>query len=165
MPHETTTDDIIDDIMEREDHTGTGKVTVDAGGLTQFGIAKKYNPEAWADGKVTEEEAREIYERKYVNAPGFNKILDGPLRAQLVDYGVNSGPMVAIMKLQAIVGADTDGVIGPQTIELLALRDPREVALELVKARVKMIGRLVVANPKLNLQFLNGWLNRALEFV
>ena len=165
MPHETTTDDIVDDIMEREDRTGTGVVTVDAGGLTQYGIAKKYNPEAWADGKVTEEEAREIYERKYVNAPGFNQIRDGALRAQLVDYGVNSGPMVAIMKLQAIVGASVDGVLGPQTLGLLALLDARAVSLELVKTRVKMIGRLVVANPKLNLQFLNGWLNRALEFL
>lgn len=160
-----TTNTIIDGVMHREDRTGTGVVTVDTGGRTQFGISERANPEAWADGKVTEEEAREIYERKYVKAPKFDLIPDEALRAQLVDFGVNSGPMVAIMKLQQIIGADVDGRIGPDTLGRLAASDISRVRVLLVGERIRLIGRVVVRDPKQQLGNLNGWLNRALEFL
>lgn len=160
-----TTDKIVDEVLHREDRTGTGVVTVDTGGRTQFGISERANPEAWADGKVTEEEAREIYERKYVKAPKFDLIPDEALRAQLVDFGVNSGPMVAIMKLQQIIGADVDGQIGPDTLGRLASQDIARVRVLLVGERIKLIGRVVARDPKQQLGNLNGWLNRALEFL
>lgn len=160
-----TNDTIIDDILRREDRTGTGVVTVDTGGRTQYGISENANPEAWADGKVTEEEAREIYERKYVIAPKFHLIPDEALRAQLVDFGVNSGPMIAIMKLQKIVGADVDGVIGPDTLGRLVAQDIARVRTLLVGERIKLIGRVVVRDPRAHLKELNGWINRALEFL
>lgn len=160
-----TTEKIVSDIMHREDRTGTGVVTIDKGGRTQFGISERANPEAWADNKVTEEEAREIYERKYVRTPKFDLIPDDALRAQLVDFGVNSGPMVAIMKLQQIVGADVDGVIGPDTLKRLAVQDPVRVGQLLVAERIRLIGRVVMRDPKTQLQNLVGWLNRALEFL
>jgi lysozyme family protein len=158
----TTTDDIITGILIRE-----GPATNDPndrGGRTAFGISEAANPEAWADGKVTEAEARAIYERKYVKIPGFDKIKDRQLRTQLIDFGVNSGPMVAIMKLQAIVGADVDGILGPQTLESVGLMIADEINSALVAERVKMIGRIVTKNPS-QLRFLNGWLARAVQFL
>lgn len=160
-----TTDKIVEDVLHREDRTGTGVVTVDAGGRTQYGISEKANPEAWEDGKVTEEEAREIYERKYVLAPKFHLIPDEALRAQLVDFGVNSGPMIAIMKLQKIVGADVDGIIGPDTLGRLAQSDVCRVRQLLVGERLRLIGRVVTKDPRTQLSKLNGWINRALEFL
>lgn len=160
-----TTDKIVNDVMHREDRTGSGVVTVDTGGRTQYGVSERANPEAWADNKVTEEEAREIYERKYVRTPKFHLIPYPELRAQLVDFGVNSGPMIAIMKLQQIIGADVDGVIGPDTLGRLAVQDVTRVGQLLVGERLKLIGRVVTKDPKNQLRNLNGWINRALEFL
>ena len=161
--------EIIDDILRREGGSKKTNDPKDGGGRTQYGIAERSNPKAWADGKVTEEEARAIYEQKYIIAPGFNKIPHPKLQAQLVDFGVNSGPRVAIEKLQAIVGADVDGEIGPQTLAAVEtfykdVDDPARLNNLLVVERVKMIGRIVVRNPS-QVKFLSGWLNRAFEFL
>lgn len=156
--------DIIDDVIARE---GGSKVTnnpADGGGRTQYGISERSNPEAWADGKVTAEEARAIYVKKYVEGPGFDKISDTQLRNQLIDFGVNSGPAVAISKLQAIVGVEVDGILGPETLAAISLLHPDDVCNSLVVARVKMICRIVQKNPN-QLQFLLGWCDRALQFL
>ena len=158
-----TTHDVITDVLKREGDQETHD-PLDSGGRTKYGISEAANPEAWADGQVSEAEAREIYERKYVVGPGFSTIPDPFLRAQLIDFGVNSGPMIAIMKLQEIVGADVDGVLGPQTLGLLKTIHMETVTESLVKSRVKMICRIVTKNPS-QLRFLSGWINRALEFL
>ncbi len=101
---------------------------------------------------------------KYVKGPKFDLITDPHLMAQLVDYGVNSGPGLAIQKLQTILGVSVDGVLGEETLTALASADSKAISNQLVAERVKMIGRLVVKN-KTQLQFLNGWLIRALEFI
>lgn len=159
-----TVDEIIEDVIEREGGAKQTNDPRDGGGRTQYGISERYNPEAWVDGKVTDEEAREIYHRKYVRGPGFDKITDPQLQAQLVDYGVNSGPMIAIMKLQQIVGTAVDGVLGKNTLAEVSKYHPEDISTALVTLRVKMIGQIVVKNPS-QLRFLNGWLNRALEFL
>ena len=154
---------IITDILKRE-----GAATndpLDKGGRTTFGISEKANPEAWADGKVTEEEARAIYYRKYVTGPGFDKVQDSHLQAQLIDFGVNSGPQLAIMRLQEIVGVTVDGILGVNTLAKVAETiDTRLLNNRFVASRVKMFGRIVNKNPS-QLKFLSGWLNRALEFL
>lgn len=155
--------DPIDDILRREGERETND-PLDPGGRTKWGISERSNPEAWVDGRVTEAEARAIYERKYIVAPGFNRIEDILLRNQLIDYGVNSGPMIAIMKLQGIVGATVDGVLGPETLGKLALFPVDRVRVLLVGERIKMLGRIVAKNPS-QLKWLNGWINRSLEFL
>jgi len=157
-------DDIIGDILIREGGAVTTNDPHDAGGRTQYGISERSNPGAWADGRVTEAEARAIYQKRYIDGPGFDKIPDKQLRTQLIDYGVNSGPMVAIMKLQGILQVTVDGVIGPETLGVLATIHPEDVNNLLVAARVKMIGQIVVKRPD-QLKYLVGWLNRALEFL
>lgn len=156
----------VDEIITQiEISEGLDKVTndpSDGGGRTQYGISEKSNPEAWKDGKVTEAEAREIYTRKYVLAPKFNLINYPPLQAQLIDFGVNSGPMIAIMKLQGILGVTQDGVLGPAT--LAKLTDPVKVNKLLVIERVKMICKIVQKDPS-QLKYLGGWINRSLEFI
>ena len=156
--------DIITDIMLRE---GWDKMTndpLDKGGRTQFGISEKSNPLAWTDNHVTEAEARAIYTRKYVEGPGFARIKDKQLQALLVDWGVTSGPGVAIRGLQRVVGSKDDGVLGAHTLARLADRDPREVINKVVAERIKMIVRVVVAQPN-QLRFLAGWINRCCEWL
>lgn len=153
---------IIDDIIRREgDPTDD---PLDNGRRTKFGIAETSNPQAWADGDVSEDEARTIYFNKYVKGPGFDQIPDPLLMAQLIDFGVNSGPAIAIQKLQTILKVAIDGHLGPDTLRALALRDAREVNNLLVGERVKMIGRICVRDRS-QLAFINGWLIRACEFL
>jgi len=155
-------DTILDAILKREGDFAHHPN--DRGGRTQWGITERDFPGAWKDHKVTIEEAKDIYRRKFVNGPGFDRISDPHLQHQLIDYGVNSGPAIAIQKLQGILGTDVDGVLGPATLAALAQRDAREVNNLLVAERVKMIGRIVVKDRS-QLTFLNGWLNRALSFL
>lgn len=156
--------DLIDDVIHRE---GDDKVTndpKDKGGRTQYGISEKSHPDAWKDGKVTYEEARAIYEQKYLTGPGFDKIQDPKLQVLLVDYGVNSGPQLAIMELQKILKVDVDGKLGPKTLAAIEREEPRRLANKLALARIKMIGRIVKRDPS-QLEYINGWLNRAGEFI
>jgi lysozyme family protein len=154
--------DIIDDIIDRE-----GPATNDPndrGGRTQYGISERTNPEAWADGQVTREEAEAIYRQKYVVGPHFNRIQDPKLQSLLVDWGVTSGPAIAIMALQRVVGVEADGVIGPLTLEAVSEYPAAQLVVWMVGERVKMIGRIVSRNPS-QIKYLNGWLARSLEWL
>lgn len=151
------------DILRMEGEGG-GAQRSDAGGRTAFGISEKSNPEAWKDGKVTEAEARGIYEQKYLIGTGISKILDPHLQAQMLDWAVNSGPGVAIQNIQTILGTGVDGVLGAVTLGLVNKADPKLLGNALVAARVKMLCRIVTKDPS-QLKFLNGWASRALEFL
>jgi lysozyme family protein len=155
---------IIDDIHRREGGAEETNDPADRGGRTKYGISEAANPEAWADGDVSEEEAREIYAFKYLKAPGFDKVQDPKLQAVLVDFGVTSGPALAIMKLQEILKVTADGVIGPNTLAAIEAQEPRRLTNKLALARIQMAGRVVKKDPS-QLKFLNGWLNRFAEFV
>ena len=155
-------DTIIDSVLKRE-----GAATndpVDGGGRTAYGISERANPDAWADGKVTAEEARQIYEQKYVRYPGFDKIQDPHLQAQLVDFGVNSGSYIAIQELQKILHVSVDGILGPKTLEALSKVHPEEINTALVVARLKMIGKIISRNPSQS-KFALGWISRCCEFL
>jgi len=156
------TDKLIDDILKKEG--GYVNHPADKGGRTDKGITERDHPEAWKDNKVTEEEARDIYLKKYVNGPGFHQVTDYPLMSQLVDYGVNSGPAIAIQALQRVLKVNVDGELGPQTLAALAARDPREVNNLLMVERLRMFGRIVARN-KSQAAFIAGWINRATEFL
>jgi lysozyme family protein len=157
-----STESEINDILQREG--GYVNNPADKGGETAYGISKVANPDAWKNGPPTADEARAIYKKKYVEGPHFDQIQDPQLQAQLVDYGVNSGPSIAIQKLQQILGVPVDGILGPGTIAALSQLHPEDVANHLVALRVKMIGQIVSKNPS-QVKFLNGWLDRALQFL
>lgn len=164
---------IIDDIIDAEtpdDNPNTPQderavVTNypnDRGGRTQFGIAAKHNPQAWLDGKVTEAEARAIYERKYLKP--FAGLESHPAFHQLVDWGVTSGPGLVIQKLQEIVGAEVDGQLGPATLAKVSKIDPIELNNRLVVSHVLMIGRLIHRDRR-QVENINGWLSRATKWM
>jgi lysozyme family protein len=163
-----TNHDIITDVIRREvgsaPNGGYTNDPSDAGGRTQYGISEAAHPKAWADGKVTEAEARAIYEQRYIEAQGFNQVCDMHLRHQLVDFGVHSGPAIAIKALQRVVGTEVDGLLGPATLAKVEGMDVRLVHNGLVKERVLMLGRIVQRNPS-QLKYLVGWLSRALDFL
>jgi lysozyme family protein len=101
-------------IMDHEDRHRTGKVTVDAGGVTRWGIAQKFNPDVDV-ANLTLDGAKEIYRTKYFLAHHLDQIFSAPVAAKLADMMVNPGPIAAKL-VQAIVGTPADGIIGAFTL-------------------------------------------------
>jgi len=159
----TEIDKIIDAVIKAEGGSKATNDPVDKGGRTQYGISEKSNPEAWADDKVTEEEARAIYRNKYLDGPGFSRLLDHRLQRFLVDWGVISGPDIVIKYLQRAIGVKDDGVIGDKTTERANSLDAGVLVNKLIDERIKMMCRIVQKTPS-QLKYLMGWVNRALEF-
>lgn len=143
---------------------GTTNVSGDAGGMTTDGLSEKFNPDAFKNGPPTDAQVRAIYEAKYVVGPHFDQIKDPGIQAQMVDWGVNSGPAVAVKFLQHIIGVPQDSILGPSTLQAMEAMNPTVVNNALVAERVKMIGRIVTMNPS-QAKFCSGWLNRAVEFI
>jgi lysozyme family protein len=129
---------IIDGIIKREGSTYTNDPN-DAGGPTKFGITlhtlasyRGGSATAGAVERLTIEEARHIYEWRYVSEPGFDYVLpiSGVLAVELIDTGVNLGPPRATEMLQRALnslnrqGKDypdikVDMLCGPATIKAL----------------------------------------------
>lgn len=156
--------DLITEIIEDEGGATVTNDPNDGGGRTQYGISEKSNPEAWADGKVTEEEARAIYFKKYVVSPHFDKITHRVLQHQLVDFGVLSGPGVATQHLQRALGVEDDGILGPQTLAALAAADSKIINNRVMTSRVRMLGR-IVNRRRSQAEYIQGWLDRSCSFL
>jgi lysozyme family protein len=161
--------EMIDEVIHREggfvDHPD------DRGGPTNFGITLA-TLAAWRGAAVTradvealtKDEARKIYERDYVEKPGFAKIADERLRGQLVDAGVLSGPKAAIKMLQRALKVDDDGVLGAITLATIANVPADALRRRMAVERIRFLGRLVTDKPN-QAVFCAGWMNRATEFL
>jgi lysozyme family protein len=134
----------------------------DAGGETKFGISKRAFPHLDIKS-LTAERAACIYEERYLLKPKIN-LLPADLQPQMLDFAVNSGPAIAIQKLQIALGIEPDGVIGPETIGFANAADLRTVNNRLMAERIKMIAGIVARAPG-QVKFLRGWIARCLEFL
>lgn len=86
----------------------------DAGGETNLGISRRAYPGEDIKG-MTRERAALIYRRDYWGPAGCDAAPDA-LRFELFDMAVNAGVGAAVRALQLAVGANADGVLGPQTL-------------------------------------------------
>jgi lysozyme family protein len=161
--------DVIASLIQREG--GFSDHPHDPGGPTNYGITQATlqwwlkRPVTVRDIQaITPELASEIYTTLYVKNPGFDQLgVPEYLQAQLIDFGVNSGPRLAVMKLQTLLGVHPDGDIGPQTKEALLKSEPRTLNNLLAIERLKMIGR-IISRDKSQAVFAAGWINRACSF-
>lgn len=171
-----TVDQIIDDVIKREGSKFTND-PADRGGPTKYGITLR-TLQAWRrtqgqtrkllphDVKnLTREEAVAIYRQRYVKDPGFDRLHHSRTTALLVDTGVLHGPKQASRWFQKAIGAKQDGIISGKTLlKWVALRGEPSVYNAVLAERIKKYGRICKADPS-QLRFINGWLNRALEFL
>lgn len=170
-----TTDDIIEGILERE---GEGKppwlAKDDAGGRTTWGISERAHPEMWKKGPPSRAQARNCYIVEYVQ-PFDWMIRHGiyePLRIAMIDDGVLSGGvipglngrMVAVKRLQAVLGVIPDGIVGPATLRAIRSYPPKQLLQNYVKDRAIRLARIVVGN-RAQATNLVGWLNRVFSFL
>lgn len=184
-PIRSIDDHLIDMILEREGSTFTDD-PLDRGGATKFGITQRN----WDDYRVrarpmeaaltlppfvrdiTEPMAREFYRLMYVAPLGWIEDID--LRHLVLDCSVLHGATRATMWMQRAAGClHIDGVIGPETRELVNATKFTSVAAELkieatyasvLAQRFRFIAVLVAREPT-QVRFLRGWIERCVEFI
>ncbi len=152
-------DEIIEVVLEHEG--GYVNDPKDPGGETNFGIAKRSNPDVDIKN-LTKAEASLIYKTKYWDK---NKVESLPEELWHIyfDCCVNMGKSRAVKILQQAANGkganiDVDGGLGPNTLKAIS-----NVELERVRAyRVKYYADLVTRKPELE-RFYFGWFKRALE--
>lgn len=169
-----TDTEILTGLLDREG--GFVHNPADTGGPTKYGITsttlgmwRKLGRRATVAEvrALSQAEALDIYRRRYVIDPGFDRISYLPLRAQLIDFGVNSGPARAIRWLQRVLRMPPTGVLDEALLEALYFLDTQQalpiVNDALVAARLYMIEMVTDADDSQK-QFEEGWEGRALHF-
>lgn len=139
---------------------GNDKITDhpnDPGGLTKYGIAKKYYPDLDIKN-ITRNQAIEIYFKDYWKPMNLLDIYDENLVLQIFDMGVNAGKRSAIKIIQRIVDAQADGIIGPETLGLVNNYEGDLVDLYR-QERKKYYFTLARRKPQMQV-FLKGWIRR-----
>ena len=170
-----TLEDIIAGILVNEG--GYVNDPADQGGETMYGITAATARQQGYAGPMRDlprSFAAEVYHRRYIIAPGFDKVvaLSVPIAAELVDTGVNMGPAVAARFLQRSLNGLGDGSLvvdghcGPTTLAALkAFLDKRAVLGE--KRLTALLNALqgaryldLVEAKRSQKKFLFGWLGR-----
>ena len=136
----------------------------DPGGMTNLGVTKRVWEE-WVGHEVDEKTMRALtpeivgpmYKAKY-----WDKVKGDDLPAG-VDYcvfdaAINSGPGRAAKWLQAAVGVDPDGGIGPKTLQAVASMDANELVSAYNDRRLSFLHDLPTWNT-----FGKGWARRVAE--
>lgn len=150
----------------------------DRGGPTKFGVSQRTysqylgRPVSLQEVKdMTEDAAREIYERNYLTGPRIH-LLPNPPQTLVLDMAIHHGPRNAVRMLQRIVNQagfgpiTIDGVLGPNTrVAVGKAVDAMGNRLQnaLVEERIRYMHLKVAANPT-DRVFLNGWLSWAETF-
>ena len=114
--------------------------------------------------KLTEDEARAIYEKIFIHDPGFNGIRDERIKCFCVESGITHGPNRAVTWLQRVVGAKIDGKIGRATLEKINKIGPDIVFMRLVALRIRFYGMIISDNYE-NYVFASDWLGRVADFL
>lgn len=126
-------ENVIDEVIAKEQ--GYVDDPSDRGGPTNYGITQAVARKNGYQGEMRDlplSLAREIYRRRYIVEPGFDKVsvIDAHIGAELIDTGVNMGPGRAAEFLQRCLNvfnlegsryADVlvDGRIGQVTLDAL----------------------------------------------
>ena len=117
----------------------------DPGGMTNLGVTKKVWEE-WVGHEVDEKAMRALtpelvgpmYRKKYWDKIRGDDLPEGVDYA-VFDAAVNSGPGRAAKWLQACVGVEQDGGIGPKTLAAVASFDPKDLVEDYGKRRLSFL--------------------------
>lgn len=175
----------IDETIKAE---GGAKVTndpADRGGLTKYGVTQAtwnaFREPSWpaSVADATNEQAVEIYAKRYWLAPGFDRIatVSPPLAFEMFDWGVTSGPSRPVQALQRVLNAlntqakdypdiSADGVYGAMSHSALTAFRNRRAAeglrylLDMVQSLRRVFYIEISERDKTQERFQNGWQSR-----
>ena len=164
-----TLDSMLEAVIRREggyvDHPN------DRGGPTNFGVTLnalttwRQRPTTADDVRnLTENEARAIYQARYLTEPRIDRIVDPYVLSLAFDCSINHGPHRVIRWLQKICGVIDDGNFGPVTEIAINSYEPIRLYHKLLARRIVFYGE-IVNNDRSQSAFILGWLRRAAEFV
>ena len=161
-------------VMEHEDASRSGRVTVDAGGRTRFGIAERFHPELREEfftGPADEAlaEAERMEERDYWGPMRLAEVENQDVANKLFDMAVNMGVRQAGVYAQRAANfllrggppaLLEDGVMGEKTLAGINQCVPMELHRVLCELSEAHYRHVAAVNPAqaVNLQ---GWLKRA----
>jgi lysozyme family protein len=163
--------------LKFEDAHLSGKVTVDAGGRTRFGIAARFHPDlpdAFFTGPAEDAlaEAEKIEEAGYWTVLRMGEILEQDVANKLFDMAVNMGVRQAgVLAQRAANGLlqdmpvpaarlMEDGVIGAKTLGAINALDPGAYVQALRDLSAALYRHIASINPAQAVN-LTGWLRRA----
>lgn len=106
---------------------------------------------------LTTAQAVIVYKRQYWDAVSADLLPVGVDYA-VVDFAVNSGPTRAIKYLQAVVGVEQDGKLGPVSIKAVRAMPPRDVVRQLCARRLSFMK--AIKGGSLWVTFGKGWQRR-----
>lgn len=159
-------------VIVREE--GTAFVQNDAGvGSAQYGINSAFHPEVFNDeetpGRVTAEEAQQIYRTDYWNRIGGSSILSQKVAGALMDSAVNQGVTAAVKMAQKVLGVGVDGIVGPITLNALNSANENGFLNSFFIERVERYKTTwnadrQRANPRFLPNQLEQWIERAARF-
>jgi lysozyme family protein len=134
----------------------------DDGLETKWGISKRAHPTVDIRN-LTREGAQQIYWNDYwqpVRAPELPAVVG----LVVFDWSVTSPRSLVVRRLQALVGAVEDGIIGPDTIARAFVPPALDLALDLLVARARHMGAIVKAKP-VKAKYVGGWASRLVRLT
>jgi lysozyme family protein len=159
--------------LQHEDATRSGKVTIDAGGRTRFGIAEKFHPrlrEEFFTGPAEEAlaEAEKIEEYEYWDSMKLAAVENQNVANKLFDMSVNMGVRQAAIYAQraanSLSAADAklveDGEIGAKTLAAINNANPIVYYHALCELSAAHYRHVAAVNPGQAMN-LAGWMKRA----
>jgi len=133
----------------------------DPGGVTNLGVTA-LTWEMWTGHPVNEKLMRALtpelvapmYKRKYWDKVSGDLLPYG-IDSAVFDFAVNSGPGQAAKVLQRLLGVESDGFIGPQTLTKIVSVDSSKLIADYNEARLAFLQALPAWAD-----FGNGWNTR-----
>jgi lysozyme family protein len=139
----------------------------DGGGPTRWGIIlADLPPGSTAEDvkNLTRDQATSIYRSKYWDPIQGDAIVSQKVANLLFDQGVLNGVSTAVKFVQAIVGAEVDGVFGPETLGKINRTSATKIeALFVASGLRRYVG--ICENDPSQMKFLKGWVNRSADLL
>ena len=136
----------------------------DPGGMTNLGCTKAvweehcgHPVEEKAMRALTPADVAPLYKRKYWDKVQGDELPNG-VDYVVFDCAINSGPGRAAKMLQACVGVEPDGGIGPKTLAAVRAMDPQQLVKDYAKRRLSFMMDLPTWGT-----FGKGWTRRVNE--
>ena len=152
----------------------------DSGGVTNHGVSLAFLTDLFEQGeapflnslgitganrenikKLTKEHAKALFKLAFWEKPK-TYLLEDAVAIAFYDTAVNCGAYRAAKLLQAAVGAEQDGIVGPKTRSLVKMYGSYSVAMNMIAKRDNFYRNLAEKRPK-DKKFLKGWLNRTAD--
>lgn len=148
---------------------GWSNYPYDSGGATMKGVTlRTYTAYRKKKGLLppTEDDLRNISKEEWLDiykTMYWDKIKGDAFQSQsvanlMVDWFWMSG-IIAIKRLQLIVGTKQDGIVGAKTLAAVHAKNQKELFTQLKNARHNHFISIVTKSPEKR-KFLKGWLNR-----